>query len=328
MSTDYVAGKKVGYVPPFRLYLFLSFVFFLIVNFGAEEGNLTLAQFKHNTYTIKKSVFKKAEKMDRLSKRIEFIASQKGPQKDQKGLCNTIKKYQNHITNLTLVDSSARYTCEIRIDVDPAFDSLNLKFSNEKELLIPISMAKRISEDNTLLDSIYIANDMSFLQRKFLAGPALKRINYYFDKNLEIADSTNKFSDLLSSFSYIFLLMLPFTGLILFLIFRRRRQYFYDSFVFAIHIHCFTMLIGIGLFLFELIITMLGWDNNNFMYYFALLVNLVCFGYSIYYILKAIREFYVISWVRTIALSLVTFLVYMLFFVVVVLGTILYALFF
>lgn len=36
VSGDYVEGKKVRYVPPIRLYLFVSFVYFLVMNYGMD----------------------------------------------------------------------------------------------------------------------------------------------------------------------------------------------------------------------------------------------------------------------------------------------------
>src|ERR1700735_1926981 len=43
LTTEFVAGRRIAYLPPFRLYLILSIVFFLLASFVHPTGQL--AQF-------------------------------------------------------------------------------------------------------------------------------------------------------------------------------------------------------------------------------------------------------------------------------------------
>lgn len=47
MALDYIAGKRVRYMPPFRLYLFISFIFFLLLKLSANaDTNIKLITIK------------------------------------------------------------------------------------------------------------------------------------------------------------------------------------------------------------------------------------------------------------------------------------------
>ncbi|MDP3437411.1 MAG: DUF3667 domain-containing protein, partial [Bacteroidales bacterium] len=38
MALDYVAGRRARYMPPFRLYIFISFIFFLLLNISVTKS--------------------------------------------------------------------------------------------------------------------------------------------------------------------------------------------------------------------------------------------------------------------------------------------------
>ena len=59
MALDYIAGKRVRYMPPFRLYLFISFVFFLLLRFSINSNsniNLFSSQDKEEGVKTEQSI--------------------------------------------------------------------------------------------------------------------------------------------------------------------------------------------------------------------------------------------------------------------------------
>ncbi len=56
MALDYVAGRRARYMPPFRLYIFISFIFFLLLNISATrqvERDWNLLSVRERSDTVK-----------------------------------------------------------------------------------------------------------------------------------------------------------------------------------------------------------------------------------------------------------------------------------
>lgn len=56
MALDYVAGRRARYMPPFRLYIFISFIFFLLLNISVTrqvERDWSLLSVKENSDSVK-----------------------------------------------------------------------------------------------------------------------------------------------------------------------------------------------------------------------------------------------------------------------------------
>jgi hypothetical protein len=55
MALDYIEGKRVRYMPPFRLYLFISFIFFLLLKISADsDTNIKLISIEDKADKAKK----------------------------------------------------------------------------------------------------------------------------------------------------------------------------------------------------------------------------------------------------------------------------------
>ena len=50
MAINYITGKRIRYMPPFRLYLFISFIFFMLLRISANsESNTKIISFNNDS---------------------------------------------------------------------------------------------------------------------------------------------------------------------------------------------------------------------------------------------------------------------------------------
>ncbi|PKP06774.1 MAG: hypothetical protein CVU10_04235 [Bacteroidetes bacterium HGW-Bacteroidetes-5] len=89
MALDYVAGRRARYMPPFRLYIFISFIFFLLLNISVTKSVnrdwdlLTVRERSDTVKDVRNSVISitkdsDSESDNKLKNFIEKIESNKG----------------------------------------------------------------------------------------------------------------------------------------------------------------------------------------------------------------------------------------------------------
>jgi hypothetical protein len=88
MALDYVAGKRMRYMPPFRLYLFISFIFFLLLRLSTSaDTNIKLISIEDKEDSKKEQVVEiNPEYVDLAAIQNQINESKKGiSEKDKKG---------------------------------------------------------------------------------------------------------------------------------------------------------------------------------------------------------------------------------------------------
>ena len=77
LTSAYVAGKRVAFIHPIRLYIFISIVFFLVVLSGKKfDKNSADEKTKHKTTKVTDSL--KAEKFTAIEDRLKYIPNEGG----------------------------------------------------------------------------------------------------------------------------------------------------------------------------------------------------------------------------------------------------------
>lgn len=91
MALDYVSGKRVRYMPPFRFYIFISLIFFLLLNYSTVQ-NVKEGKKAHNNFVTVDST-KSAAKIvtDTKTLKLDFKQIKNNPEK-------YITKFYNYLS--------------------------------------------------------------------------------------------------------------------------------------------------------------------------------------------------------------------------------------
>jgi hypothetical protein len=152
----------------------------------------------------------------------------------------------------------------------------------------------------------YISQEYNY---EWFAKPIVK--NKISKTGISIDELAMKYDAKSQTFAKPFLLLtLPLTGLLLFFLFFKKREYFFDHFVFAIELSSVIFAIMFLIFpLLKLICTAI-YPASEIIFKDGGLLNYIIFGILIIMIIFAIKRFYGQSWFWTIAKSLVFLLMF------------------
>ena len=281
---EYIAGKRVSYLDPIRMYLFTSAVFFLIFfSFGNSDG------------------FVKMNDNSRLMTKIERLEySSLLHQKVKAGTNDSIVQKQLNF----LLDTTIKIT--LSGAGKPDNDSSFLVRIKDHEYLM-ISEKIGTGQDDIDVGSGWFGTT---LKRKWKAY----RERFADDEKAMVSDLINSF---VHKFPYILFVSLPFFALILKLLYIRRKHFFYsDHAVFTLYHYIFTFILLLFYFFLTALYDWLGWGILKF---FAIIVILS----GGVYLLIAMKKFYGQKWFKTIfkflllnVLAFITILILLLAFIV------------
>jgi hypothetical protein len=231
LSAQFVAGKRMSFASPIKLYLFSSICYFFLFNISLRSDSMANVYSSYNEKRLNKA-FSKNE--------------------------DAIKKAE---------------ALRNKYSVDPPSNDVNIASkppaSNTAKVTTETRFSGRLSE--------------------------------------KVKDPENLRSNLLKGFSYMFFVLMPLFALFLKWFMGKKKQYYFDHLVLAIHLHAFALLFFSVLLLYGMI---LGLTINE---YLLLVVVL--------YFIVSVKRFYSESWVKSIAKSAALLFVYGFFFTIVLVST-------
>lgn len=205
---EYIAGRRMHYLDPIRMYLFTSAVFFLIffsvneINVGAEEnwsGRLS--------------------KKERMEMAMELHAREKN---------NQLSSFEKEAISL-LLDST------LKISVDDEVDSLkqdSIVYYQGKPFFFKAHKASTIQ-----------AVDSALQKNNWLTRQIMRKVTNIDRTDDGDADKT-MIEQFLHRLPYLLFVSLPFFALILKLLYYRRKQFFYsDHIIFTLYHYIFSFLL-------------------------------------------------------------------------------------
>ncbi|NQX38606.1 Protein of unknown function [Pedobacter steynii] len=219
LTQQYVAGKRVAFIHPIRLYIFVSIVFFLVILSGGHKVN------NHIKFGSKKKT--ETQKQDSIKK---------------DGL--TIFK-----EGISRVPVSGRLKDSIISDIDK--NAKERRAGQESEVAF-------FEMDSLLRGGFATVEDYDKHQRS-LPKPKRDGFieNYITKKNIELRDypggaGKKMFEDFLHNLPKMMFLLLPLFAFLLKLVYIRKKKYYYEHLIFSFHLHS-------AIFLSILITIFLGW---------------------------------------------------------------------
>ncbi len=257
LTKAYVEGKRVKFIHPIRLYIFISIVFFLVVLSGENNKNKIAPKVNEKSAAKDNLTTKEAKKLTQLKEAIKYIPI---PQKRKDSIIKVaesdLKKYGS--TNINLYTGKR-------------------EGMRQKGII-----SKFFSTDTTLAQ----------YNKHQEALPKDKRdgfIRHYFVKRgIELRQYPNpeeKLSeDLMHNIPKMMFLLLPLFALILKLVYLNKKKYYYEHLIYSFHIHS-------AMFLAVLFTMLLSW-MIGFVYNLSELLTFFCIIYLIWYTYRSLRTFY------------------------------------
>ena len=252
LTKEYLSGKRLSYLAPVRLYIFISFVtFFLIAVLPDKDDDLlnvnqtqttSEANGKIDTISTKKIGLKEFLKSDALSQSVKDSI--------QNGINEVEKKNEN-------------------TEDDDFFDF------GYKSLAQIDSIQKYGKANEKMGDFEYWFN---------------RKIQYVKDNNTKAEIIDKGFESATHNFPKVLLIYMPLFAFFLFLFHSKKRWYYFDHGIFTLHYFSFLLLIYLIIFLFSKTISLFG--ESSMIYSVKSIAKMVGYGWMFYYFYPAHHRFY------------------------------------
>lgn len=292
LTKEYLSGKRMSYLAPIRLYIFISFVTFFIISILPENEVVTKKNnFSGNKYYDHEAKMKEAKKIDSLETKKDSIAADNFIKSlEKKGFLN--KKEVDSIQKEIEISRKKKWNEELIV---------NMGYSSIEEM---DSIQKFTKEDEKLGDFYYWLNKKFILAQK---GKTQKEVKEKF---------TESFFKNIPKALFIYM---PLFALVLWLFQDKKRWYYFDHGIFTLHYFSFLLLASLTMELYSYFIGLAG-ENVLFQSIVGLL-DLIVIVYMFYYFFPAHHRFYGQSRLITIIKGSIIFVINM-----IILGFILTAL--
>lgn len=279
LTKEYLSGKRLSYLAPVRLYIFISFVTFFMIAVlpdEDEEGNDIVKinnkkevvdtssknQYYNYADSVKKETEKEVKKLDSIAKsdtlskeslRIEEL-KKRGILKPKEA--DSIKK---------LIEIGKK---------ENGFKNNDRLFSSEYKSLAELDSVRK-ADPNKMSDIEYWFDKKSIELKNKYTGEQLKEeflesIKHNFPKTLFI--------------------YMPLFALILWFFHNKKRWYYFDHGIFTLHYFSFLLLISLIMLLLETLFSFLGdswfWSTMEFF------INFIGVIWMLYYFFPAHHRFY------------------------------------
>lgn len=253
LTKEYVAGKRVTFIHPIRLYIFISIVFFIAIFSGQKSDHIEIEK-PTTALTSKDSLTE--DKIKNMEKTLSYIPVS-GKLKDS--ILNEARQEILKDSTKTITDTGV-----------------------EKKKRRNNWGGNWRTSDTTLAQ----------YEKKQLALPKAERdgfIKHYFiQRVIELNKYPNpgeKFKeDLLHNIPKMMFLLLPLFALILKLVYINKKKFYYEHIIYSFHLHSAIFLSVLAImflkWLFGFVLDIGGW------------LDFLCVIYIIWYIYRSLRTFY------------------------------------
>jgi hypothetical protein len=300
LSAEYIAGRRMSYLNPIRMYVFTSAFFFII-----------LFSLKKPEDMVQSNTDRSVAQLE-LTLKGEQMALPHADEDDRKDLHNEINKLSTEINAIRkhYSDTATRKFNEAQLSalvVESVTDSLK---DPDLTPAVRANLTAALGTDDDKKNGTSFGGfntgdyktvgDYDSAERKlpdslrdgWLKHKVMERLivatqEYHEDKRRY---KERLIENIMHSFPKILFWSLPFFALILNILYFRHRQYFYVSHgIFAIHVYCATFILILAAILMNALSDWLGWGWFKVV---SVLVQLALWFYIMIYLYKAMRGFY------------------------------------
>ncbi|NQV87438.1 MAG: DUF3667 domain-containing protein [Woeseiaceae bacterium] len=261
LTRDYLEGRRARYMPPFRTYLVLSVIFFLVAFFDSQDLRQIIAPEAEPT-AEEIAQKKEAAKVEAEEKKEIFAAvDEKLAALDAEG------KLPDGVAK-ELSDTDSGFAIEFGSDDDEASDDENNFFGNCDEA------------------SLTGADVPAWLRERFTD----ERIRQICERN-NARGSENFVDAIADNIPVALIVLLPLMAMVLKLLYPLSRRYFVEHLLFFVHFHAFFFLMLVLELLFASAAGLLGAEDGA-IDSISTLIIVVASLYIPVYLYKAMRHVY------------------------------------
>ena len=289
LTKEYLSGKRLSYLAPVRLYIFISFVTFFLMAVLPDNEEKEIIKFDKNA--------KKTAKVGYYdhSKTEEALEDNDSLVKDSILKAN-IKEEVQEIENLRKkgllsdknADSLVKYITEAK--KENAFKDNDSFFSSGYESITQLDSARKANPDKIGAVEYWFSKKTIPINNKY-SGEELK------EKFLE---------SIMYNFPKALFIYMPLFALVLWLFHNKKRWYYFDHGIFTLHYFSFLLLTSLLIGLSDYLLHFLG--ENMVKTTLSFLINAVGYIWMFYYFFPAHHRFY--GETRVISLLKSTFILF------------------
>ncbi len=278
LTKEYLSGKRLSYLAPVRLYIFISFLtFFLFTVIPDSEDHL----LKGNQTTTVKTVGKDGKEKDSVISMKEL----------------TVKEMAMMVDSVTAIQDSVKSEIDNNYAVydKDGNDVINFGYDSVRQL---DSIQKFAPPSERLSDFEY------WISKKFITVKSNNTKQEIWEKFKE---------SFMHNLPKVLFIYMPLFAFFLWLFHSKKRWYYFDHGIFTLHYFSFLLLVALLLFLVDLL---LDWEGSHwFLDTINAVVHFVGFGWMFYYFFPAHHRFYgesrAVSFVKSVALFWINFILLM-----------------
>jgi hypothetical protein len=277
-----MAGRRVAFVNPIKLYIFVSFVFFLTWAMLSHDSHEKKGRRAEKEAAAKERDEDEKEDLEKIPSITGILGAVKDPLKTNKQLSQALGR-DSQVYHYRY-DSSGGYDSAVHTILSDSTlakdtDSALVNLANED----PRKKYADVEAYDSTQASLPKDQKDGWLKRYFTR----KWFNLEFNDNFQEGLS----EALKHHFPKMMFVLLPLFALWLKLIYNWKRWYYTDHAIFALHVHCFAYAVLLLAYILE---KLTGWEN------FIGWSTLLIFGYLV----LALRNTYHQSFRRSLAKSL------------------------
>jgi len=262
LTNEYFSGRRVHYVPPLRLYLFISIVFFITLKYfiAADDGNAININGKQELITEVKNHIKQLKTEQSTFQNTSSENNDNIEQVTQ--LTADIAKFSNYLADLNRDYSSGQNKQIIKVTrklVELEFDNVKEAMSVKDKARFDELIAQRLKVINgdIISDELTIGNNEDgSLSFDFLADETNQKLNEFSKELTEKAekafnsDTGPLVEQVISKLPQLMFILLPLFAVLLKVMFIFSKRLYMEHLTVALHSHSF---IFISLLLFEIL---------------------------------------------------------------------------
>ncbi|MGB2739753.1 MAG: DUF3667 domain-containing protein [Cognaticolwellia sp.] len=247
LTNEYIQGRRVHYVPPLKLYLFISIIFFISFNFFAMSGKELIAHEERMIAPLKQVT----QHIGQLEKSLNDIAlTQTSKQLEE---VERYKQYQLDLSTRSASKTSAltQQIVELELDITGVKKPISAQ-ATEKLIELKEKLTKIKSNNSAPKDEITFSianNEDHTLSFAFLSAENNKRLGAKM-KALEKkgqqalnSDARPLIKQSISKLPQLMFILLPIFALILKLFYLFSNRLYLEHLTVALHSHSFIFLI-------------------------------------------------------------------------------------
>jgi hypothetical protein len=294
LTREYIAGKRVRYLNPIRMYVFISAVFFIAVFAGGEEHTSVPDNGQHATNLFRQGLADSLRGADGASGRGGEVGSggATGGSVAAVGIADSVRRVVNG-------EIAARLDTAEKIAGDP--EQITVNWNNHAQVVIDIvetkyhNLREYDSVQQKLPDS---AKDQGFMHWLLRNNVRLKEEHGY--------RSHNRFEvDFQHTIPKVMFVLLPLFALVVGWFYSRKKYFYVQHAIFSIHFHSFVFL----LFLVALLLAKIIPEGLSVTLSLMGAVLLSVFVYLVAALHGMYRQGFWLSLVKGIAISLIYWIV-------------------